>query len=212
MGISDIKIREVEIDKEAAFADAAVMLESYPGRGPAAAVYGLRPYIEGNVVCDLGCGGGDLVWLMGRWAKEAIGVEYDRGRFSTALGLSEGRSGINNVSVENIDYFVAPIPKADVYYYWPNDPTYAERLIEVLKEQHAPTTLVMGSRISWIDHERAGKVFDYGNGNVRTPNFLSLLDKHGGEILSFSFREKSSIRRPEWPDEDTWCLTVLTIE
>tara|TARA_R110002020_G_scaffold16515_17_gene58341 strand:- start:7945 stop:8574 length:630 start_codon:yes stop_codon:yes gene_type:complete len=209
MGISDIKIREVEIDKYAAFADAAAMLESYPGRGPAAAVYGLRPYIEDNVVCDLGCGGGDLVWLMGRWAKKAVGVEYDQRRFNTA---AIHRSGVDNVSVENFDYFANPIPKADVYYYWPNDPTHAERLIETLKEQHAPTTLVMGSRISWIDHELAGKVFDYKNGNVRTPNFLSLLDKHGGEILSFSFREESSSKKPEWPDEDTWCLTVLTIE
>ena len=216
MGIADIKIGETEIDVEAACADAKVMLESYPLRGPAAVVYGLRPYIEGKVVCDLGCGGGDLVWLMGRWAEKSIGVEYDGRRCRIAM---TPREEIDNVSVRKLDYFEEPIPDADVYYCWPNDPISLDRLVVVLAEQHAPTTLIMGSRLRWIEHEREGKSFTYGNGNVRTPNFLSLLDKHGGEIVSFPFRESSTIRslhretkRPEWPDEDTWCLTVLTLE
>jgi hypothetical protein len=212
MGMTDIKIREMEIDIEAACADAKAMLENYPSRGPAAAVYGLRPYIEGKVVCDLGCGGGDLVWLMGRWAEKAIGVEYDDGRCRRAM---ERRGELDNVFVKKLDYFEEPIPAADVYYFWPNDPGTTERIIESLTEQHAPTTLIVGSRLIWIEHEREGKPFVYGNGTVREPNFLSLLDKHGGELVTYSFRESSPVpetERPEWPDEDTWCLTVLTIE
>ena len=214
MGITDIKIRETEIDVEAACVDAKSMLEDYPMRGPAAAVYGLRPYIEGKIVCDLGCGGGDLLWLMGRWAEKAIGVEYDSGRYRKAM---EQRGELDNVTVRCLDYFSEPIPDADVYYCWPNDPVTIERLIAALSEQHAPTTLIMGSRLIWIECEREGKPFTYGNGNVRAPNFLSLLNKHGGEIVSFPYRESTAIRdlhketeRPEWPDEDTWCLTVLT--
>ena len=206
MAISDVEVRHVDIDVEAAYADAKGMLEPYPTRGPAAVAYGLRSYIEGKVVCDLGCGGGDLVWLMGRWAERAIGVENGV-RYATAATPR----GADNVSIEKLDYFKQPIPQADVYYFWPDDPATIDALIDRLLTMRASTTLIAGSRLSWIDEERAGRSFRYGNGNVRWPNFLSLIDTHGGHISWFAYREDSSSKVPEWPDSGVWCLSVLEL-
>jgi|TARA_R110002051_G_scaffold323679_1_gene418075 hypothetical protein len=206
MAISDVEVRHVDIDVEAAYADAEGMLESYPARGPAAVAYGLRPYIEGKVVCDLGCGGGDLVWLMGKWAERAIGVEN-----GVRYGTAATPRGADNVSIEKLDYFQQPIPQADVYYFWPNDPVTIDALIERMLEVCAPTTLIAGSRLSWIDRERAGRSFRYSSGNVRWPNFLSLIATHGGHLTSFDYLEDSSLRVPEWPDKGVWCLSVIQL-
>lgn len=205
MAISDVEVRHVDIDVEAAYADAKGMLETYPWRGPAAVAYGIRPYIEGKVVCDLGCGGGDLVCLMGRWAERAIGVEWGK-RYKTAK-QQEARA--DNVSIHQFDYLKQPIPPADVYHFWPDEPDTIDAIIDRLLTTRAPTTLIAGSRLIWIDRERAGRPFKYGNGNVRWPKLLSLIDAHGGHIISFDYREDSSLST--WPDSSVWCLSVIQL-
>lgn len=209
MSINGVEVTQVSVDVEAAYADAAQMLERYPWRGPAAAAHGLRPYITDKVVCDLGCGGGDLAWLMGRWAKKVIGVELDAARYKVACTPR----GADNVTIRQLDYFKIAVPVADVYYAWPNDPATVSQIADMLALQCPEASLIVGSRIGWLEQELAGKGFTIGNKKL-VPNYLSIVSERGGKVVTFPYREDPAAIRgssQSWPPEDVWCLYIITL-
>ena len=55
-----------------------------PYRSPKAAIDSISEFIEGKVVCDLGCAEGDTMVFMSKYAKEVIGFEFDKARGSVA--------------------------------------------------------------------------------------------------------------------------------
>ena len=88
-----------------------VPTEEYPNRVPFDVVEGLQRFIKGKVVCDLGCGGGDLLMAASKYASQVVGVERDPTRY--ALAKSHGLSVINGDFTQR-----GVIPKADVYFLW----------------------------------------------------------------------------------------------
>lgn len=212
MAVQDIPIQQIEVDVFSAFTDAQQMVEPYPTRGPAAAVYGLRPYIEGKVVCDLGCGGGDLAWLMGRWATQVYGIEYNSDRIKNAPQHLGSLRTYDNVSISEGDYFSCELPDADVFYFWPNNPETIDRMVATLDARDKKCILVAGSKRSWLDTELNQQPCVYPGGKVRLSKFLSYVESRDGHVVSYPYREHSiaANENPDfWPHEDVWCLSVI---
>mgnify|MGYP001166254647 CR=1 FL=1 len=84
-----------------------------PDRTPKAVIDGMSEFIQGKVVCDLGCAEGDTMVFMSKYAKEVIGFEFDKARGSVAE-----EKGLNVVYG---DYFKDDLPEAEVYYFWPDE-------------------------------------------------------------------------------------------
>ena len=214
MAVQDIQIEQIEVDVDAAFEDSQKMVEPYPTRGPAASVYGLRPFIEDKVVCDLGCGGGDLAWLMGRWAKQVYGIEYDPNRIKNATRHLGSLRNYTNVSISQDDYFTCDLPDADVFYFWPNDPETIDRMVGTLDSRGKSCILVQASKRSWLDTELKQQPCIYPNGKRRLSTVLSYVESRGGRVLSYPYREHSiaaEVNPDFWPHEDTWCLSIVPI-
>ena len=215
-----IKYRLVDIDAAQAREDAAGMIEGYPWRGPAAAVHAMAPYIFGKVVCDLGCGGGDLAWLMGRWAAKVIGIEVDRKRYVRAVRTERTRGrplplrDIKNVTIEKQDYFKDGVPDADVYYFWPNDSNMLTNLMDLFESRVAdrnpsvprPFLIIAGGRPGFLDSEKEGETF-FNGGATRRCHLLKYVDIYDGEVIRVPFHENSELSN--WPDEDEWCLCII---
>lgn len=83
-----------------------------PFRSPIAVSDALAELLKDKVVCELGCAEGDNLLFMGRYAKSTIGVELDPKRYEKALA--------RGISVVVGNYREMRLPKADVYYFWPN--------------------------------------------------------------------------------------------
>jgi hypothetical protein len=72
----------------------------------------IRPYIEGKVVCDVGCGEGTFMDSLAKYASKVIGVEEEDEWAYRAAYRHE---------VYPVGSYHQPLPKADVYYLWTKD-------------------------------------------------------------------------------------------
>jgi|TARA_R110000824_G_scaffold82768_10_gene207486 SAM-dependent methyltransferase len=211
MAYEHIALKAVDVDVDAAYADASAMVEKYPWRGAAVVAHALAPYIQGKVVCDLGCGGGDLAWLMGRWAKEVVGVEFDSNRLDKALVPSPARVR-DNVTFKKLDYFASPIPDADVYYFWPNEAMSLLPLMEMLEEREKPLLLIGGARLDFLQSEIDQQEVVGWSGVKKRCLLLSYVDKHDGEVVTFPSHEDSDlVHTGQWDHNDIWCLCVIPL-
>lgn len=207
-----IKCVPVTVAVEAAVVDTASMVEDWPWRGPATVPYALRPYIEGKRFCDLGCGGGDLAWSASRWASHVLGVEKDKVRHRRSVTLHrDGEPNPlrqqQNVEMRQLDYF-ADFPKADVYYFWPNDPNTMDRMVATAEQSGYRCLLAAGARLSFLDAEREGKTLSYSKGE-RSCSLLKYTDAHKGKVLSFPFKERPVM--DGWPSEGTWVIALIPL-
>lgn len=203
----EIIFRPVAVDGELAKVEARQLSERYPYRAPAVLAQAIRPFAENRVVCDLGCGGGDLIWLMSRYAKQAIGIENDQ----TRARLAASRAESSSLQFLQIDYQVEPVPQADVYYAWPNDPDTFAAIAERLHALCTPCLLAAGAAESFFESERNPSVASTENrlADGRRCHVLSLLERYGGEVITFPFQEESA--RPEWSGTGTWALALITL-
>jgi hypothetical protein len=85
-------------------------VQDSPYRSPMVIIEIMKDVIKDKVVCDLGCGAGDLMIGMEKYAKEVIGMEKD--------GLTIHEVGKRGLNITEGDVLKDPIPKADVYYFW----------------------------------------------------------------------------------------------
>jgi len=69
--------------------------------------------IKNKVVCDIGCGEGDFMQDMAKYAKKIIGIEFDKEKAKKAF--SKG------FEIMSGDSFFHKLPEADVYYAWTRD-------------------------------------------------------------------------------------------
>lgn len=107
-------------------------LVSFNRRSPLAVAQTLRPIIEGKVICDLGCGEGDLLIAFQECgASETIGVEMNVERANRGLERKL------NIIIEN--FMDIPLPVADIYYIWIEN-AYLPHIIE----KASGKTLVIG--------------------------------------------------------------------
>ena len=101
----------------------------FPWRSPLQIIDAIKPYIEGKVVCDLGCACGDILYAMKDVTKEIVGVEFDI-RF---------KEQINSIGADRDfilwgDLFKMGVPKADVYFLWISpDVQYNKRIIDMIQ-------------------------------------------------------------------------------
>lgn len=110
-----------------------VAVESYPLRGPLLIAEAVKEIIEDKVVCDLGCGGGDIAALMVRHAKRVIGIE----RSKTRADLAENRG-----FELRVDDFFKNLPEADVYHLWTN----AKDVENIMHKIRSNKTIITGGR------------------------------------------------------------------
>ena len=81
----------------------------------------IKDLIKDKVVCDLGCGFGDLLSYLAKYAKKVIGVE----RYNHRAEIARTRG----FEVILGDIFEIDIPKADIYYLWTtNNQQIADRI------------------------------------------------------------------------------------
>lgn len=204
-----IPLPAVDVDVDAAYEDASHMLEDYPWRGPAVVVHALAPYITDKTVCDLGCGGGDLAWLMGRWAKKVVGVEQNSDRLNKAFIASPVRTR-DNVTFEKLDYFAEPVPDADVYYFWPDEAMSLVPLMEMLEKIERPFLLVGAARVPFLQSEMEQEEVVGWTGRRKRCFLLSYVDKHGGKVITFPSREDSVlVDTGGWDHNDIWGLCLI---
>jgi len=86
-----------------------VPIESYPERMPLDISSSISKYTRDKVVCDLGCGAGDLLEFLkvNNMCKDVVGVERDRNRYTPTRDY-----------IIHADIFSIPLPEADVYLLW----------------------------------------------------------------------------------------------
>ena len=204
----DIVFRPVPVDVPVARFEAGQLLERFPYRAPAVVAQALRPFAEDRIVCDLGCGGGDLIWLISRYAKQGIGIEIDQTRARLAARRAESSDCLQFLQ---IDYWAESIPRADVYYAWPNDPDTFRAIAERLHAHCSPCLLAAGAAQSFFESERDPAVESTENrlADGRRSHVLSLVDQYGGEVNTFPYEEDSA--RPEWSGTGTWALALITL-
>ncbi|HIB78082.1 MAG TPA: hypothetical protein EYO58_10835 [Flavobacteriales bacterium] len=100
----------------------------FPHRSALQLTNAIKPYIEGKVICDLGCACGDLLYSMKGTAKDIVGVERNL----------EHKKQINFVGADRDfiiwgDLFEIGVPPADIYFLWiSSDIEYNKRVIDML--------------------------------------------------------------------------------
>jgi hypothetical protein len=225
MELNDIKIKKIEIDIEGAASDAGQMSQPFPIRAPAAVVYGMRPYIENKILCDLGCGGGDLLWLAGRWAKQTIGIEMHEELVNIAKVPRENSNTTPDIRRGN--FFDWPVPHADVYYCWVGKASEDEgfmRYVERIARNHSPATLIMGCSWSYILQELGFKK-ESAEDDSRIPSNLSMMNKFAagkGEVILVPYKETipkaygniDFTKSASWAAgvaEDYWALSIIEL-
>lgn len=107
-----------------------------PGHSPLGIAELVKDIITDKVVCDIGCGQGELLLEFKKYAKEVFGIENEEevARIAEAKGLK----------VLHQDSFFTELPKADVYYLWTRD-----SMGVILKAKHEGTkgTFIIGHSI-----------------------------------------------------------------
>lgn len=73
----------------------------------------IKDVIQDKVVCDIGCGNGNFMQAMSKYAKKVIGIEEIEARYQEAS--SKGFDVVFSNS------FFDRLPQADVYYSWTRD-------------------------------------------------------------------------------------------
>lgn len=69
--------------------------------------------IKDKVVCDIGCGAGNFMQALARYAERCIGIEENKEWADLAVA--------KGFEVYEIPSFHQPLPAADVYYSWTRD-------------------------------------------------------------------------------------------
>jgi hypothetical protein len=88
-------------------------IQNYPYRQPMDIVKPMIPYVTDKVVCDIGCGCGDVLFDIGNYAKSIHGIELSL-KFKSELN----RLNVDRKFIRWDDIFNNGLPKSDVYYLW----------------------------------------------------------------------------------------------
>ena len=89
------------------------LIRKPPARTPTIISYKIRNLIKNKTVCEVGCAEGDNMMLMSKYAKKVIGLDLNASRLKYAQNRKQ--------DVLLSDYRLDPIPKVDVYYFWPSN-------------------------------------------------------------------------------------------
>ena len=115
--------------------------ENFPHRSPLDLVESVKDLIEGKVVCDLGCGAGDLLRAASKYASKVIGVEQNPTR------VAAGQDNDVEIKVSN---FFSDLPKADVYFCWVGTELETS-VINLIAHQNRDADLLIFRRLQNVD-------------------------------------------------------------
>ena len=106
-------------------------IQNYPYRLTIDIIKPLIPFIENKSVCDIGCGAGDILFEIGKYAKSIIGIERHKG-FKNELD----RLGVNRDFIIWGDLFSIELPIVDVYYLWiSSDVKLNRQIVDILPKE-----------------------------------------------------------------------------
>jgi hypothetical protein len=88
-------------------------IQKFPFRTPLDIVKTIAPIVEGKVVCDIGCGCGDILYEMRNICKQIIGIEHN-----IVFKKKIDNLGVDRSFIKWGDLFEVRIPEADVYFLW----------------------------------------------------------------------------------------------
>lgn len=160
-----------------------------PYRTPLVVADAIKGIIKDKVVCELGCGEGDLMVAMSKYAKKVFGIEIDPERYKHALG--------RGFEISVTDYRKQDIPLAEVYYFWPdNGFRDNEFLVQkiISNESFKGTILIGGDR----GHQLNTEAYNIPKKpeEQREPNVLSnLAKKYNAQIMEIEFNEGEGYRQ-----------------
>ena len=104
-------------------------------KSPKIVVEMIKDIIRGKKVCELGCGEGDLLLEMSKYAREVLGVEKEH------MWAEEAKN--KGLKIIEGDFLEIPIPKADVYYVWVNR-FLREKILARLRELNLNALVILG--------------------------------------------------------------------
>lgn len=90
------------------------------GKTPLSVVELIKDIIQDKVVCDVGCGTGELLVAMSKYASKVIGIEENH-KWAKTAGKKLKRANDKDFDIYVGNTFFAPLPEADVYYSWSKD-------------------------------------------------------------------------------------------
>ena len=90
------------------------------GQTPLAVAELIKDIIQDKVVCDIGCGTGELLVEMSKYAKKVIGIEENH-KWAKEAGKKLKRVNDKDFDIYVGNTFFQPLPEADVYYSWSKD-------------------------------------------------------------------------------------------
>jgi hypothetical protein len=167
-----------------------------PQRSPIEIPDLLSEHIKDKVVCEIGCGEGDLLIGFAKHAKKVYGLEIQSSYYDKLRRIEES---YNNIKIfyrgvsPNIE--LQDIPEADLYYFW-IDPDWDSYLIKKIREGKMAIQKASFNK-GWIEQEfnkYQGKkeYIDFvpiedtkfnihgGTYNEKTPLVLGILEKRNG--------------------------------
>ena len=147
-------------------------IEIYPRRTPLDICYAMEKYTKDKVVCDIGCGAGDIIsyLLRNNMCKDVIGIENDKSRLpSTRKFVIFG------------DALTMPtLPDADVYIFWIGVNFPYARVLQKIKK--GSEKIVFNLCSTEINHEEF----------LKTSRYLTLLEK-----ITYTYDESIYINSKE---------------
>ena len=90
------------------------------GQTPIAVADLIRDLIQDKIVCDVGCGTGEFLVAMSKYAKKVIGIEENH-KWAKIAGKKLKRANDKDFDIYISNTFFQPLPEADVYYSWSKD-------------------------------------------------------------------------------------------
>ena len=151
-----------------------------PYRSPEAVSENISDLINGRIVCELGCGAGDNIIYLMRFAKKVFGLDINQERLSIAK-----KRGLD---VYHADYRIETLPDADVYYFWP---TNVERdtpflIWKIIRNKKFNGKIIAGADGNLFRERYINYIISIFGGNGYRQSgvfFLAIIDKKDLDII-----------------------------
>ena len=180
MEIIDIELDPVPVTEELL----PEMVREFPWRSPCVTAQGIKDYITGKFVCDIGCAEGDMLNQFKKVADRCVGIELvpDRFRHAHERGLKVICG--NMFRIPNFPH------AAEVFYLW------------------GPSPEVSINMVRWImNNPKIENCTILSGGRNGGPHVMTSVNSYNGKILAIPYREfNEDLERVE---EGKWWVGVI---
>lgn len=179
------------------------LLEQWPFRCPVKDVaVNIKDIVKNKRFCDVGCGGGDLLFLVSQYTESAFGVEKNKRRFNIAKE--------RGLEVYNQDFFKKIPLAADVYFFWINMEIDAKVLDHLFESVSHPFTALLNRR-----KEYAHTLDRFSAKYPMEKRFFSYHEEKS--VLPYSYDSAKvtfsdgvvNVGSGQWPLSGEWCTAII---